>query len=87
MDQAGGTGSAVTLKDLSSLLSFWSSPDELESVWLDFSTWFSFPFCRGIVCGFYILSLHRRFVTEQCGDSVSLKAELKEPEAAMVVLA
>lgn len=79
--------SAVILKDLPSLLSFWSSPDELESVWLDFSTWFSFPFCRGTVCGFYILSLHRRFVTDWCGEPASPKAGLKEPEAAMVVLA
>lgn len=67
--------------------SFWLSPDELGSVWLDFSAWFSFPFCRGTVCGFYILPLHHRFVTDWCGEPASPKARLSEPQAAVVVLA
>lgn len=87
MNQAGGMDSAVILKNLPSLLAFWSSSGELESVWLDFFTWFSFPFCRGTVCGFYILPLHRRFVTDWCGELASPKAGLKEPGAAVVVLA
>jgi len=48
---------------------------------LDFSTWFSFSFYKGTVCGFYILSFHRKFVTDWCGEPASPKAVLKEPEA------
>lgn len=48
-----------------------SSLDELKSVRLDFSTWFSFSFYKGTVCGFYILSFHRKFVTDWCGEPAS----------------
>lgn len=74
--------SAVVSTDLPSLLAFCLSPDELESSWLDFSAWFPFPFCRGTVCGFCILSVHRRFVTDPRGAPASPAAGLKEPEAA-----
>lgn len=68
------------------MFAFWTSLDELESMWLDFSTWFSFSFYRGTVCGFYILSFHRKFVTDWCGEPASPKAGLKEPEATVAVL-
>lgn len=72
VNQAGGTDSAVILRDLLFFPSYWLSPDELGCVWLDFSAWFSFPFCRGTVCGFYILPLHHRFVTDWCGEPASI---------------
>lgn len=50
MNQVGGTDSAVILRDLLIFASFWLSPDELGSVWLDF------------LLGFHFLSAEEQFV-------------------------
>lgn len=86
VNQAGGTDSAVILRDLLFFCFFLVVSWRTWECVVRFSAWFSFPFCRGTVCGFYILPVHRRFVTDWCGEPASLKAwGLNEPGAVLIL--